>query len=308
MRRSLAVTITALALSPVATAQSLQPATFASSTLWSIADDSFGGWSGIEVDDTGTGFTAVSDRGLIVSGRLLRNARGWLIGAEAGPILSISHTDGGPLPRYWDDSEGLAIGPDGKVYISFEAQHRVNVYEDAAADRATELPRAEGFADLQNNSSLEALAIDGEGALYTLPERSGELDRPFPVFRFRDGEWTIPFSLPRRGEFLPVGMDIGPDGRLYLLERTLSSTQLGFATRVRRFDIGEDGATGEITLLETQPRDHDNLEGISVWQDDLGDMRLVMIADDNHRFFQKNEIVEYVVPADTGLDPGEENL
>lgn len=318
MRRRLAVAITAFALAPSAIAQSPQPAQFASSTLWSIADESFGGWSGFEVDPDGVGFVTVSDRGLIVSGRLLRNANGWLIGTETGPILTLTHTDGDPLPRYWDDSEGLAVAPDGRVFVSFEAEHRINEYNDAAVDRAVHLPRAEGFKDLQNNSSLEALAIDADGALYTLPERSGELTRPFDVFRYRDGEWTIPFTIPRRGDFLPVGADIGPDGRFYLLERRLSSSQLGFASRVRRFDLGEDTLDGEITLLETQPRTHDNLEGIAVWQDALGDMRITMISDDNHRFFQKNEIVEYIVPgnlpppednlSDETLDPDDENL
>lgn len=300
MRRCLALAIAVLALAPATPAQSPQPARFGSSTLWSIADEAFGGWSAIEVEPDGAGFTAVSDRGLIVTGRLLRNSHGWLIGAEAGPILSLTHTDGEPLPRYWDDSEGLAVGPDGKVYVSFEAEHRINVYDDAAVDRATELPRAPGFAGMQNNSSLEALAIGPDGALYTLPERSGALDRPFDVYRFRDGEWTVPFTLPRRGDFLPVGADIGPDGRFYLLERMVSVSHLGFASRVRRFDLGEDGLTGEVTLLTTRPRDHDNLEGIAVWQDDLGDMHLVMIADDNHRVLQKNEIVEYIVPARDG--------
>ncbi|MGR3364126.1 MAG: esterase-like activity of phytase family protein [Maritimibacter harenae] len=308
MRRRLAIAVTALALAPLAFAQPTQPARFGSSTQWAIADDVFGGWSGLEVDADGIGFTAISDKGLIVSGRLLRNARGWLVGADPGPILSLAHTDGGELPRYWTDSEGLAIGDDGRVYVSFEAQHRVNVYADPAADMATELPRAEGFSGLQNNSSLEALAIGPDGALYTLPERSGALERPFDVFRFRDGAWTIPFTIPRRGEFLPVGADIGPDGRFYLLERRLASSQLGFATRVRRFDLGEDTLDGEVTLLETQPRDHDNLEGLAVWRDGLGDMHLTMISDDNQRFFQKNEIVEYIVPADVGVDRADENL
>ncbi len=41
---------------------------------------------------------------------------------------------------------------------------------------------------------------------------------------------------------------------------------------------------------------HDNLEGIAVWRDDQGRMRLTMVSDDNFQFFQVSEIVEYVVP------------
>lgn len=308
MRRHSCFTLIAGALACAAPVLSQTPpvATFGSSTLWSIADESFGGWSGIEVDADGTGFTAISDRGLIVSGRLLRNTRGWLIGADAGPILSLAHTDGGPLPRYWTDSEGLAIGADGAVYVSFEAEDRINRYDDAAADRAVELPRHPDFAEFQNNSSMEALAIGPDGALYTLPERSGALDRPYNVYRFRDGVWEVPFTIPRRDDFLPVGADIGPDGRFYLLERRLSSSQLGFASRVRRFDLSDDALTNEVTLFTSEPRQHDNLEGIAVWQDDLEIIHLTMISDDNFRFFQVSEIVEYLVDPQPGLDQGEE--
>lgn len=310
MRRRSRLSVVALGLALAASAAVAQAplASFSSNTLWSIPDESFGGWSGIEVDADGIGFTAISDRGLIVSGRLLRNSRGWLIGAETGPILSLAHIDGGELPRYWTDSEGLAIGPDGKVYVSFEAVDRINMYADAVADIATELPRDPDFEGFQNNSAMEALAIAEDGTLYTLPERSGALDRPFPVYRFRDGAWDQPFTLPRRGDFLPTGADIGPDGRFYLLERRFSSSQLGFASRVRRFDLDEDGLTGEVTLFTSEPRQHDNLEGIAVWQDDLEIMHLTMISDDNFRFFQKSEIVEYVVNPQPGLDrDGETN-
>lgn len=307
-RSRLSVVALGLALAAPAFAQTSPLASFGSNTLWSIPDDSFGGWSGIEVDADGVGFTAISDRGLIVSGRLLRNSRGWLIGADAGPILSLAHTDGGTLPRYWTDSEGLAIGPDGKVYVSFEAEDRINMYADAAADIATELPRDPDFEGFQNNSAMEALAIAEDGTLYTLPERSGALDRPFPVYRFRDGAWDQPFTLPRRGDFLPTGADIGPDGRFYLLERRFSSSQLGFASRVRRFDLDEDGLTNEVTLFTSEPRQHDNLEGIAVWKDDLEIIHLTMISDDNFRFFQRSEIVEYVVDPRPGLDrDGETN-
>ena len=47
---------------------------------------------------------------------------------------------------------------------------------------------------LQDNSGLEALAIDADGALYAIPERSGDWERPFPVYRLRDGAWDTTSS------------------------------------------------------------------------------------------------------------------
>ncbi len=81
------------------------------------------------------------------------------------------------------------------------------------------------------------------------------------------------------GPFLIVGADIGPDGRLYMLERDFAG--IGFRSRIRRFDL--DGGNEE-TMLETGLRTHDNLEGISVWQDAQG-LRLTLISDDNFRVF-----------------------
>jgi hypothetical protein len=118
------------------------------------------------------------------------------------------------------------------------------------------------------------------------------MDDPFPVYRFKDG-WTQPFSIPRIGDYLPTAADFGPDGRLYILEREFHGL-LGFQSRVRRFDIGAIDA-GQM-LLETAIGQHDNLEGLSVWRDGDGALRLTMISDDNFRFFQSTQIVEYSVP------------
>ncbi|MFV0299754.1 MAG: esterase-like activity of phytase family protein, partial [Paracoccus sp. (in: a-proteobacteria)] len=140
---------------------------------------------------------------------------------------------------------------------------------------------------------FEALAIAPDGTLLTLPERSGKLTRPFPVWRWRDGTWDQPFSVPRNGDWLAVGADIGPDGRFYLLERDFKGL-LGFRSRVRRFDLSETELTNERTLLESFPLQYDNLEGISVW-DDGSEIRMTLISDDNCGFLQRTELVEFRV-------------
>lgn len=259
-----------------------------------MADEAFGGWSGLELTPDGTTFIAISDKGNIVTGRILRDPDGGIRAIEPGPIRPLAHTDGNPLPRFFDDSEGLALADDGRVFVSFEAEHRVVSYPNAATERAETLPIPDAFKRMRNNSSLEALAIGPDGAVYTLPERSGGAKRPFPVYRFADGEWTRFARIPRRDEFLPVGADIGPDGRFYLLERALTSF-FGFSSRVRRFDMTADGFTGETVLFETGAGVHDNLEGLSVWRDANGAIRLTMISDDNFKFYQKTEFVEYLV-------------
>jgi len=189
------------------------------------------------------------------------------------------------------DAEGLARAPDGKLFVSFEGQHRVWCY-GGFGTAAEALPPHERFREMPANAGLEALAIDSAGMLYTLPERSGAPTRPFPLYRFDGVRWSIPWRLPRRGRYLAVGADFGPDGRFYLLERDFNGL-LGFSSRVRRFTLGPEGALTEETLLTTRNLRHGNLEGLSVWRDGAGEIRLTMVADDNFSFFQQTEIVEY---------------
>ena len=47
------------------------------------------------------------------------------------------------------------------------------------------------------------------------------------------------------------------------------------------------------TLLETPTGTHENLEGLAVWRDPEGRLRLTMVADDNFNLFLRNQIVEY---------------
>lgn len=264
------------------------PVTLVGRYVWTETAADFGGMSGIEISDDGSRFIALSDRGTLREGDISRE----------GDVVTAFHTtldtplhisDGSVVGKRTSDSEGLALADDGTVYISFEGLARVAAYPDVTGP-AVRIPRDPAFIEMQNNSALEALAVDSEGALYTLPERSGRNDRPFPIYRFANGLWSVPFTIPREGPFLPVGADIGPDGLFYLLERDF--TGLGFRTRIRRFDMNGGGAE---TLLQTRTGTHDNLEGISVWRDAGGGIRLTMVADDNFKFFQTTEVIEYRV-------------
>lgn len=263
---------------------------------WHNSHDRFGGFSGLEVSDDGRQFTAISDRGSIVMGRFERAgglADGAITGLAATPVEKLLDETGTRMHPDIDDAEGLAIGADGRLYVSFEGPPRIHASE--RYDRpATVLPKGPFYRQLQMNSGMEALAIDAQGRLLTLPERSGQLTRPFPVWRLEEGAWSHVFDLPRRGGFLAVGADIGPDGRFYLLEREF--TGYAFRSRVRRFDIAGDEVRNEQTLFESAPLHFDNLEGIAVWSPAPGRIRLTMISDDNFKFFQKTQFVEYDLP------------
>jgi hypothetical protein len=262
---------------------------FSSQIVWRADVDGFGGFSALWISQDGSEFIAVSDQGRIGEGRLKR---------DNGKITEVTNVQfdwlrdprGQPVEDFLVDAEGIAVDADGNFYVSFEAQHRIWKYSGLGSNaNAIRSPR--DFASLQNNSGLEGLAIDDQRRLYTLPERSGRMDRPFPVYRYTRGSWDIPFRLPRRGEFLPVSLDFGPDGKLYLLERDFST--MFFSSRIRRFTIDGDALVEEEELLSTLPGRHQNLEGLSVWRDEDGNLRLTMISDDGFKSFWSTRFVEY---------------
>ena len=267
-------------------------AEYLGSFRWRADVPGFGGFSGLELADNGLDFWTVSDDGFIFKGRLSReNDTGVITGVADYENHLLKTSTGENVENIYNDAEGLAVSKDGTIYVSFEGYHRLAEYPTITSD-AIKIPRPREFNELQNNSALETLAIDDAGTLYTLPERSGKLSRPFPVYRFRQGKWDQPFGIPRQPPYLPVGGDFGPDGKFYLLERHLNGI-FGFQSRVRRFDFTGDEVTGNETLLETKTGVHDNLEGISVWRDSEGFIRITMISDDNFKSFQRTEFVEY---------------
>jgi hypothetical protein len=293
-RHALGALIAALLLALAAPAAA--EAVFLGAWRWTESVRGFGGFSGLEVSADGTRFAANADKGArFVEGRFRRDGEGRIIGVEAGPILRLPDTNGQPMHGLGGDAEGLAIGPDGTIYVSFEHGHRIWAYATPTAP-ARPLRLHIDFTRLQRNSGIEALAMGPDGALYAIPERSGALDRPYKLYRAKPGaRWRTFARIPRRGAFLVVGADFGPDGRLYVLERRFGGF-FGFATRVRSFAVTSGGLERERVELETEIGRHDNLEGIAVWRDGAGRIRLTMISDDNNNpLLQRTEFVEYAI-------------
>jgi hypothetical protein len=128
-----------------------------------------------------------------------------------------------------------------------------------------------------------------------MPERSGAVDRPFPIYRLRAGVWDTALSLPRPDGFMPVSADFGPDGRLYVLLRQFHGL-MGFSSKLIRTTVGEDALGPIEVLFESAVGLHDNLEGLSVWRDGAGHLRASMVADNNFLPFLSSSIVEYTLP------------
>lgn len=261
---------------------------------WQEEGDHFGGFSGIEVAADGLGFAALSDRGRYLTGRFQRDASGAIIGVTTSDLQILHGKGQSPLGASRNDSEALRFGPDGSAYISFEGAARVLHY--ARLDGPAEnLPTPKEFRAFHPNKALEAMAIDSAGTIYTMPEQAERLGGAFPVWRFRDGAWSVAFSLPPDQSFLPVDADFGPDGRLYILERQFRGL-FGFASRVRALTLKDDRIIADDQVFTTPVGAYDNLEGLSVWRDAAGQIRLTMVSDDNFSYLQQTQIVEFRLP------------
>ncbi|TJZ92330.1 esterase-like activity of phytase family protein [Paracoccus gahaiensis] len=258
--------------------------------VWSEPQASFGGFSAIQISPDGTGFHALTDRAHLYWGRVERDPQGLVRGMAVAGRAHLKDSEGTPLPPgYIGDSEGIALDAEGRILISFEGLDRVARYDDPDA-AATPLPRPPKLPGMGVNSGLEALAIDQDGLMVAVPERSGNEATPFTVLAF-DGDWTEYATIRRDPRWLAVGADFGPDGWLYLLERDFRGI-LGFSSRIRRMQLTPGVLQEDQILLETRSLQYDNLEGISVWHDGTG-IRITMISDDNFLFLQRTEIVEY---------------
>ncbi|MCV2881754.1 esterase-like activity of phytase family protein [Actibacterium sp. XHP0104] len=289
MRACFVVALIAALWAGGATAQALTQTAY-----WEWQDDrpGFGGFSGLEVSADGTEFTAISDAGFFLTGRFSRAGDMPLAVRDStlGPMQNILGT---PVDAMQRDAEGLAIAEDDTVYVSFELDARVWRYGDISGPPEY-LPMTWEFRGFNANQGLEALAIDPDGALFVIPEVDKISPRSWRVFVFRDGAWSQILHLPKRDGFRPVGADFGPDGWFYLLERDFHGAR-GFSSRIRRWQLGEDGFAGEEVLMTSQPGQYDNLEGLAAWRDEDGKTRLIAISDDNYKFFQRTEFVEFTV-------------
>lgn len=258
---------------------------------WHEARDGFGGFSGLAMAGDGASFLTVSDEGEMVRARVRRNAEGRIEAVETDWQARLRDNSGKPVSGFTADAEALAVGPDGTVYVGYESYTRITSVTLPGLMPAT-LHRWDRFRDLWGNAGFEGLAVLPDGRLIAILEAPG--DGGFATFIGRNADWRPGPPLPAEGGFDVADAVVGPNGKLWLLERRLRSVA-GFATRIRRFAFADGGFGPPETLLETDPGALDNMEGISLWTDAGGQTVVSLISDDNFLFVQKTILAEYEV-------------
>lgn len=247
-------------------------------------------FSGIASTD-GLSVMLLSDHGFIATGRLQRGYNQQITGFDLRQVSVLTDERGTALTGALHDSEDIAIGADGALYVSFEQHNRVLRYARLGAP-GVPLGAHEDFARLRAGRGLEALAVARDGTLYAIPERAARATYGFPSYRLQRGEWTGSFRLPMDGTYLPVAADFGPDGLLYVLERDGLGNSL--RSQVRRFGINGRAISSPVVVMRSEAGQFGNLEGLSVYRDWNGRIRLLMVSDDD-RGVGRSEIVDVVL-------------
>lgn len=267
------------------------------------ANPLFGALSAIRFLPDGQSFVAVMDTGHWVKGAVIRDVAGGLEGLTDLTVTSITDANGeAQLEKWRVDSEGLALR-EGQAIVSFEQSPRIEVYPYpgfAEAKPVGQMALPFPVEELRSNGGIETIAIapkDGalRGAAVIVSERS--VDRSDNLFAgILEGPMKGAFAVVRADPYAVTDGAFLPGGDLLLLERRFNFAS-GLGMRIRRI-AGADirpGAVvdGDVMLEADMGYQIDNMEALDVIALPDGEIRIVVVSDDNHSILERNLMLEF---------------
>lgn len=268
-------------------------------------NDHFGGLSGMALDASGEKLIALTDKGYWLSATLT-SQDGRPTGLADIRMAPLMATDGRSLDsRGLGDSESLAVTGE-RVVVGIERRHEIWQFRgpNPLTSRGKQLISFKGIADLGFNEGIEALAASPAGkpaALIAIAEQDPKDPDILPGFLFSplDKPALIGrFAIERIDEFSATDMSVGPDGKVYLLERRYDPLR-GVAMRIRRFELAQlvDGArlSGDILMEAHRAAAIDNMEALAVTRDAAGEILLTVLSDDNFSPLQRTVLLRFAV-------------
>ena len=254
-------------------------------------EKNYGGFSGLIVQDEGSEALILTDKSFFFVLKLQRNDDDILTGysvTRKGRILS---SKGEYLNGRNTDSESIVISKNNNYYISFESNHRIMMHTNVEG-KGVFIPKHPMFRKLSVNKGIEALAIDNEDRLIAIPEKPPLGVSDIPIFRLQNNKWEIIKYLKIKDDFMVTDAEFLPQGLLLILERKFSWTQ-GFKTRFRLISLNKFDNKEPITVFTSTANQFDNLEGMALWKDKKGAIRILTVSDDNFHPLQQSEIREF---------------
>jgi len=260
----------------------------------SSSDPRFGGLSSLRVAPDGIGFTAISDEGWRVDGRMVYDPQGRLVGVEKVTLVPLLSRRGRPLPelgKHESDAESLVRDADGTLVIGFEGDHRIVRYPPGGAAPSLVAPPP-GLQRAPVNGGLETLVRLRDGRLLAITE---ELKVEGGVRGWlgggKDG-WQS-FAWATSEGFVPTDATQLPSGELLVLERRFppvgARLRLVPATSIKAGGL-LDGT--QVAHLEGSLQ-VDNMEGIDARRGPAGETLIWLISDDNYSFLQRTLLLMF---------------
>lgn len=262
------------------------------------SDARFGGLSAIHLSEDGSRLLAVSDRAYWIRAGLSWSDEGAPVaigGVDIAPLLSREGTE---LQGAAGDSEAIADLGNGQFAISFERDHRINLYDLGPEWSALDAPGLAisvpaSAARFENNGGMEGLTQLADGRLMAGVEDTTGSDRELWVLD--DGRWS-PRRLAAESNYGLTALDAHGE-YIYALER-FWQRETGNRIRILRFQAAAIDAGGTIRpdLLGTLEagKSVDNFEGLDVIERD-GRTVLVIVSDDNYSENQRTLLMAFAV-------------
>lgn len=257
---------------------------------WTLrrGDPRLGGLSGLIVRD-GLLF-AVSDRGTLVTARLLQTETGKVEGFADWTLTDL------PLPGRAPDVEALDGSPASGWVVAVE--NPVGLVAIAPDGTARALPTPPGMSRAPRNQVVEALASLADGSLLALSEGLAAGPGTLRGWLIR-ADRTLPLRWAVADGFVPVGADRDGD-QLYVLERAVSLLGGGFQSRIRVVDLARVDWVEDIVLdgeerarIDIEPY-RENHEGIALERAG-GRLWIWLVSDDNFSPLQSTRLLRLEV-------------
>jgi len=271
--------------------------------LSSDADD-FGGLSSLRLYPDRNHLIALTDRCLVLKGKLERDITGALHDVKDASLTALPPgPDGRPLAKSgYNDCEALEIF-DTKAFVAFERNNTIGRFEmlvDGSLGNFGVVIGKDKVGRLGKNRGIEAFAIFPEGtplARHGIAIAEETLNSDGNHRAFIEGPTTSgELAIARSGEYAITDADFLPNGDLLILERRFG-LRISPGIRIRRIPATEllpgKTADGEVLLEADLSYRIDNMEGLDVSLDEAGQIFVTLISDDNFNYFQSTILLEF---------------
>lgn len=266
-----------------------------------------GGLSGIRLLDHGKKFMAVSDQGNWFRGMIQRSPEGIVRNLVSVAYQALRDRKGNAITtKKRGDAEGIEI-VGSKVLVSFERKHRVNRYKfdfeklDSKAKRFRDKIPTTG---IKSNKGLEAIvalrprmdAPLGKTPVLVFSEDARDKSGNIRGFISKKNNQWQPLAIRKHEGFRITDSAQLDDAHILVLERQYNPI-FGSACQIRKIAIADihPGAVldGPVIFSADGDQEIDNMEGLSIWHREDGQIMITMISDNNFSPLQRNVWLEF---------------